>query len=371
MYAWLIRPLLFRFDAERVHYAVMAIMAFFMALWPVRTLVRRMCRVSSPAITTSVAGVEFENPIGLAAGFDKNARWFNDLAALGFSHVEVGTITGRAQPGNDRPRLFRLPADKALINRFGFNNDGADAVAARLANVESHTVLGINIGKSKVVPNEEAIGDYLYSLEKLARSARYVTVNVSSPNTKGLRDLQARDALAALLGAVVTRNRELAVAEGRQAPPVFVKIAPDLTDAQIDEIVELSLAVEVSGIIATNTTISRSGLHTPGETVAAIGDGGLSGAPLTARSRDFVAGLYRRLGGRLPIIGVGGIMTPEDAWEMLRAGASAVQLYTGFIYGGAFIVRDMNRYISERCAARQTTVRAIIGEAAGVAAPTP
>lgn len=365
MWRWILRPLLFCFDPERVHYAAMAVFSLAMLVPPIAWVVRALWTPRDPRLRTSLLGIELSSPVGLAAGFDKDARWFNLLGDLGFGFVEVGTLTGQAQPGNPAPRLFRLPADRAIINRFGFNNQGSADAASRLATTPARTVLGINIGKTKLVPNEEANADYLASLERLWPYARYVVVNVSSPNTQGLRDLQQRDALRSLLQAVVDRNRSLAVAAARPPHPVLVKIAPDLDGEGMQDVIDTVLDVGLDGIVATNTTLAREPLVTPSAEVEAIGAGGLSGAPLTQRSRAFVADLYRRSGGRIPIIGVGGIMGPDDAIEMLRSGASAVQVYTGFIYGGPAFAAQLNAGIARYLAGRGLDrVGQIVGEAA-------
>ena len=306
-------------------------------------------RVNEPCLKTKVVGIDFQNPVGLAAGFDKDARWFPQLASLGFSHVEIGTITGEAQPGNPQPRLFRLPADQAIVNRMGFNNSGSDAVARRLAvtpKANAADILGINIGKTKVVPVEDATQDYLVSFEKLFTYADYFTVNVSSPNTPGLRTLQNREPLIDLLSKLITLNRDLAIDHECSPKPILLKIAPDVTEDQLSDIILILREVELDGVIATNTTIERSGLETSDQVVSAIGNGGLSGAPLTTRSREVVGKLYDQLKGDIPIIGVGGVMHGEDAWQLIRSGAALVQLYTGFIYGGPGTVRQMNRYIA-------------------------
>ncbi|HEX8358557.1 MAG TPA: quinone-dependent dihydroorotate dehydrogenase, partial [Longimicrobium sp.] len=255
-----------------------------------------------------------------------------------FGHVEVGTVTALGQPGNPRPRLFRLPADEALLNRMGFNNPGAEAVAARLARVRAEPVLGINIGKSKAAPLEEATADYLRSFDLLVPFARYVAVNVSSPNTPGLRTLQDAAPLRELLRALRTRAAERA--RGGAPVPLLLKIAPDLTDPQVDEAAAIALEEGMAGIIATNTTISRDGLRTP---VDDLGAGGISGAPVRKRARTVVARIYHQTGGRIPIVGVGGIFDAVDAWKMILAGASLVQVWTGFIYRGPGIARDINR----------------------------
>ncbi len=366
----LLRPLLFLLPPETAHHVAMRVFAMLTALAPIRALVRRWYRVDDSRHRVALLGMEFPGPVGLAAGFDKDARWFNALGALGFDHVEVGTLTGQAQPGNPLPRLFRLPADRALLNRFGFNNRGSADAAERLASSDIEPILGINIGKSKVVPNDQAVSDYLASFDRLAPHARYVTVNVSSPNTQGLRALQEREALSELLGAIVSRNCERAEQAGIEPLPVLVKIAPDMDEAQRDEIVELAVELGLSGIIATNTTVSRDALTTPRERVEALGAGGVSGAPLTNVSRAFVASLYRRAAGRLPIIGVGGIMNGDDAWEMMRAGASMVQVYTGFVYGGPGFVRDIHRTMSRRLDERGlSSIGEIVGEASEADSP--
>ncbi len=342
MWDSLVRPLLFRMDPEWVHETSMS--AFAAANMPafVRWAESRMLCVDDERLVQQVAGITFPRPLGLGAGFDKNARWIQPLAALGFGSIEIGTLTAHAQPGNDRPRLFRLPADKAIINRMGFNNMGSEDAARRLVGMRAPIPLGVNIGRSKVTPNDAAIDDYLTSFDRLHDAADYFTVNVSSPNTAGLRDLQQASALRDLLQAVMDRSVERARQAERPAVPVFVKIAPDLDEAAMADIVELVADVGIAGIIATNTTIARSGLASNAERIAEIGNGGLSGAPLTAVSREFVRRLYRMTEGRFPIIGVGGIMNGDDAWAMIRAGASLLQSYSGFIYGGPTFARDVH-----------------------------
>lgn len=322
-----------------------------LALSPISAAFAKRYTVEDSRLKTELFGLTFDNPVGLAAGFDKDAAWFAKLAALGFGHVEVGTITGQPQSGNDQPRLFRLPADKAIINRMGFNNRGADNAAKRLATstkLRDSDVLGVNIGKTKVVPVESATEDYLYSFERLFTYADYFTVNVSSPNTPGLRTLQNREPLIELLTRIQAQNVQLAADHEIAKKPILLKIAPDVTAEQLADIVSILKEIKLDGIIATNTTISRADLKTPDADVEAIGAGGLSGAPLTERSRAVVAELYSELKGEIPIIGVGGISTGEDAWQMIRAGASLVQIYTGFIYGGPAIVRDINRHLVKR-----------------------
>lgn len=346
-----VRPLLFCLPAERAHYFSMGCFKCLMSSGFVARMFRRRNVVDEPSLASRVFGLDFKNPVGLAAGFDKDARWFPQLAGLGFSHVEVGTITGQAQSGNPKPRLFRLPTDTALINRMGFNNGGSDAAARRLAvtsKADPSDVLGVNIGKTKIVPVEKATEDYLFSFERLFAYADYFTVNVSSPNTPGLRTLQNREPLIELLSSIQALNQRLASDHEIAPKPILLKIAPDVTDPQLEDIISILKEIRLDGIIATNTTISRSDLKTGSDAIEKIGNGGLSGAPLTVRSREVVAKLYAELNGEVPIIGVGGVMNGEDAWQMILAGASLVQVYTGFIYGGPTFVRDINRHIALR-----------------------
>lgn len=284
--------------------------------------------------------MSFQNPIGLAAGFDKDGIALNSLAALGFSFIEAGTVTYHPQPGNEKPRLFRLPKDKALINRAGFNNSGAASFAARLTRNKPECILGISIGKSKVAQFDEAIADYLKSFELVHPFADYIAVNVSSPNTPRLRELQQADQLHELLSALQNRNRELASQEN--PVPLLLKISPDLSPGELEGIVDVVTRTNVSGIIATNTTINRENLRTPGAEIEAYGPGGLSGAPLRSRSNELLANLYRLTRGTIPLVGVGGIFNAQDAWQKICAGASLVQLYTGFIYEGPGIAAAIN-----------------------------
>jgi dihydroorotate dehydrogenase len=291
-------------------------------------------------------GLVFANPLGMAAGFDKNGVVVNQLAALGFGFVEVGTVTFRPQKGNDKPRLFRLPQDQALINRLGFNNDGAEVVAERLKKLERRCVVGVNIGKNKDVPNEEAVENYLATFDSVHPVADYIAVNISSPNTPGLRDLQRGESLEELIGALVRRNSELASSGSSGKPkPLLVKIAPDLSEGEIETIVDVCISLGLAGIIATNTTISRDGLRSQG--ADQLGSGGLSGRPLAHRSSEVIRKIYRHSGGRLPIIGVGGIFTAQDAFDKIAAGASLLQAYTGFVYSGPSFARDINRGLAE------------------------
>ena len=347
------RPILFRLPAEATHHVSMG--AFDVAMkW--RFLRRRFeahYHVADPLLATDCFGLRFENPVGLAAGFDKDARWIATLGALGFGTIEVGSVTGESQLGNPRPRLFRLKSDRALINRMGFNNRGSEAMQRRLAATDwagfrTKHLLGINLGKTKVVPLENAVDDYCLSFRRLFSHGDYFVINVSSPNTPGLRSLQDRGPLTTILQQISQLNTQIASEKNCSAKPILLKISPDLGEDQIAEIVDLVWESGVSGVIATNTTTSRTGLVTHPDRVKRCGDGGLSGAPLLDRSCQVVSTLYRRLNGKIPIVGVGGIFDGADAWRMIGAGASLVQLYTGFIYGGPATARSINRYLIEQ-----------------------
>ncbi|HEX8136191.1 MAG TPA: quinone-dependent dihydroorotate dehydrogenase [Pyrinomonadaceae bacterium] len=342
LYRSILRPVLFRLPPESVHEWALRGLSLAFAPGFARGLASRHYE-SAPFGELRRFGLKFKNPVGLAAGFDKNGLAAQGLAALGFGFVEVGTVTHRAQAGNPRPRLFRLPLDRALVNRLGFNNEGAGTVAAHLARHRPGCVLGINIGKSRVVPIEDAVEDYLASFDVMHPLADYMVVNVSSPNTPNLRELQRADALAGLLKTLQRRNEELSRGpKGRGPVPLLVKIAPDLEVEELESIVSVAESAGLKGIIATNTTTSRAGLSTPSREVESYGEGGLSGAPLRARSTEVVARLYNLTRGRLTIIGTGGIFTADDAWQKICAGASLVQLYTGFIYEGPGVVRRIN-----------------------------
>ncbi|HWZ88991.1 MAG TPA: quinone-dependent dihydroorotate dehydrogenase [Polyangiaceae bacterium] len=358
MYRLFFQGVLRWLEAEWVHHVALFWLRFSMALPLFGGVVRWALRTKAPELSVHALGLSFANPIGLAAGFDKNATAYEALAALGFGHVEVGTVTAQAQPGNPKPRLFRLPADRALINRMGFNNLGASVVKTHLSK-ERPVPLGVNIGKTKVVPEAEAVADYVTSARLLGPLADYVVVNVSSPNTPGLRALQAVELLRPLLVAVKAE-----LSSGAVRRPLLVKIAPDLSDEDIDAIADLALDVGLDGIIATNTTISRAGLDTPAEQVEACGAGGLSGAVLKQRSLQVLERLHRRVGKRLTLVSVGGIETAEDAWARLRAGASLVQIYTGFVYGGPLTVWSMQRGLRRLLAqSGLPSIEALIGSA--------
>lgn len=289
-----------------------------------------------PKLERELWGIKFPNPVGLAAGFDKDARWVDELSTLGFGFVEIGTVTPRPQPGNDKPRLFRLPQDEALINRMGFNNQGAEVAAERLRQRKSNIIIGGNIGKNKVTPNEEALSDYEKGFDALYDVVDYFVVNVSSPNTPGLRELQDKEPLMKILNRLMQMNKQKG-----NPKPLLLKIAPDLTDAQLNDIVEIVSSTGIDGVVATNTTIDRSNLKTNKAEVEAIGAGGLSGKPLRARATEVIKYLHDKSNGSFPIIAVGGIYTAEDAIEKINAGASLVQVYTGFIYEGPAIAKNI------------------------------
>lgn len=301
---------------------------------------RSMYVVKDDRLRRTVFGLTFDNPVGLAAGFDKDAKLYDELSYYGFGFIEIGTLTPKPQPGNEKPRMFRLPADEALINRMGFNNEGVEAAVQRLKKKRTRVIIGGNIGKNKDTPNEEAVGDYEKCFEALFDHVDYFVVNVSSPNTPGLRALQDKEPLTALLSRVKQLN-----GAKPNPKPVLLKIAPDLTDEQLDDIIDIVRVTRIDGVIATNTTIDRSNLRTPKDEVEKIGMGGLSGKPLTKRSTEVIRYLSEKSGKAFPIIGVGGIHSAEDAIEKLNAGASLVQIYTGFVYEGPALVKKINQAI--------------------------
>ncbi|ALD21815.1 quinone-dependent dihydroorotate dehydrogenase [Hymenobacter sp. DG25A] len=338
MYKALLKPLFFQLDAEKAHHLVFDNLKRMARVPGGLALLRGLYDYQNPGLEREVFGLKFRNPVGLAAGFDKNAELTDELAALGFGFVEIGTVTPRPQSGNPQPRLFRLPQDEALVNRMGFNNAGAAAAAERLRHRHSDMIIGGNIGKNKDTPNEQAAQDYVACVEALHEVVDYFVVNVSSPNTPNLRQLQEREPLIQLLQQVQERNQALP-----KPRPLLLKIAPDLTDTQLDDILLIARETNLSGLVATNTTISREGLRTSPQHVASLGAGGLSGQPLRKRATEVIRYLHRRSDGALPIIGVGGIHSAQDALEKLAAGAVLVQLYTGFIYEGPAIVKRINQ----------------------------
>ncbi|MFZ5970746.1 MAG: quinone-dependent dihydroorotate dehydrogenase [Bacteroidota bacterium] len=338
MYRSLVRPLLFLFNPEAIHHFTFRFLQLIGRIPGKKAALRFFFSLNAPRLQRTLFGITFQNPVGLAAGFDKDAKLIDELATFGFGFIEIGTLTPRPQPGNDKPRLFRLPQDQALINRMGFNNGGVLAAVERLKKRKSSVVVGGNIGKNKATPNEKAFEDYNYCFEALFPYVDYFVVNVSSPNTPGLRELQEKEPLKKLMKHV----KALSLAKPNPKP-VLLKIAPDLTETQLDDIVAILKETQTDGVIATNTTISREGLSTAAEHISAIGMGGLSGRPLREKSTAVIAYLRKLLGKDFPIIGVGGIMTPEDAVEKIKAGADLVQIYTGFIYEGPGFVKRINR----------------------------
>jgi len=344
---WL-KPAFFRLDPERAHELAITALALLSSAPPLCRILEACTRLSpSKARPIEAFGLSFPNAVGLAAGFDKNAKVWPAAAALGFGHVEIGTVTARPQPGNPRPRIVRYPAQRAVINRLGFNNDGATAVAARLSRRAGpgrrRIPLGVNIGKSKAVDLDQAVQDYLASYMRLADWADYLVVNVSSPNTPGLRELQDEDRLRELLGALAAESRTHASLPGRSRVPMLLKISPDLDFRQIDVVLQAISDFGFDGIVATNTTTARPGLFSGVDEI-----GGLSGAPLNRRSTEIISYIARSTAGRLPIIGSGGITDPASAGEKMDAGATLVQIYTGMIYGGPFFAREVARALSDR-----------------------
>lgn len=338
MYKLIVRPILFLIDAEKVHHLVFRSLAFFGNIPGIKPLLGSIYRYKHTKLKTNILGLHFENPVGLAAGFDKDAKLIDELNCFGFGFIEIGTLTPKPQPGNDKPRLFRLRADQALINRMGFNNGGIEEAAQRLKKRKSKVIVGGNIGKNKITPNENAIADYAACVDALHEHVDYFVVNVSSPNTPGLRELQEKEPLRKLMSDV----KSLALSKPNPKP-VLLKIAPDLTTTQLDDIVEILINTKTDGVIATNTTISRENLVTPKSALDKIGNGGLSGKPVADRSNEVIRYLRTKLGVQYPIIGVGGIMTPEDALEKIKAGANLIQIYTGFIYEGPAFIKKINR----------------------------
>ncbi|HTN17976.1 MAG TPA: quinone-dependent dihydroorotate dehydrogenase [Chitinophagaceae bacterium] len=336
----LIRKILFRRDPEEVHYWAMARLQCAYRNPLLRKLMRNMFSYKNQSLERTLWGITFPNPVGLAAGFDKDARWINELSCLGFGFVEIGTVTPLAQPGNPKPRLFRLPADQAVINRMGFNNEGATAAAQRLSRPHERIIVGGNIGKNKDTPNENAIDDYEKAFIALYEVVDYFVVNVSSPNTPGLRALQDKEPLTRILN----RLQELNKTKGKNRP-ILLKIAPDLTNEQLDDIISLVEDTGIQGIVATNTTIDRSNLNSDTQMVNDIGAGGLSGKPLRKRATEVIRYIHEHSKGNIKIIAAGGIFTAADAQEKLDAGASLVQVYTGFIYEGPAIASNICKQI--------------------------
>jgi dihydroorotate dehydrogenase len=342
MYKLIIRPFLFLIDAERVHHLVFTFLKLKGHIPGFKSLLRSLFSTKIPQLNRQILGLRFENPVGLAAGFDKDAKLIDELACFGFGFIEIGTLTPQPQPGNEKPRLFRLPQDQALINRMGFNNEGVLEAVERLKKRKSTIIIGGNIGKNKNTPNDKALDDYAYCVEALHLYVDYFVVNVSSPNTPGLRELQEKEPLRKLLAYVK------ALSQSKPNPkPVLLKIAPDLTVEQLDDVIAILKETKTDGVIATNTTISREGLETEKSELEKIGNGGLSGKPLADRSNEMIRYLRKQLGKDYPIIGVGGIMSVEDAVEKLKAGADLIQIYTGFVYEGPGFIKEINKQIAK------------------------
>ena len=329
----LIKPLLFQFDPETIHYVVTGALQRANRIWGVKSLLKNLYQLEDKRLAREVLGLKFKNPLGLAAGFDKNASMIDELAEFGFGFIEIGTVTPLPQPGNEKPRMFRLPQDDALINRLGFNNQGVDVVAARLKQVQRKgLIIGGNIGKNKLTSNEDAVNDYIKCFDRLFDVVDYFVVNVSSPNTPGLRELQEKEPLKHILNTLQQRNNKNQITR-----PILLKIAPDLTNSQLDDIIEIVMETKIAGVIATNTTISRDDLLSSENLKKE--SGGLSGKPLTTRSTEVIRYLSEHSNKSFVIVGVGGIHSPEDALEKIQAGASLIQIYTGFIYEGPGLIK--------------------------------
>lgn len=343
LYKAIIRPLLFRFDPERVHHFVGYLLKTGFAIPGVAPLVKTFTTVNHPALQRNILGLDFKNPVGVAAGFDKEARLYRELGILGFGSVEVGTITPKGQSGNPKPRLFRLPPDKGLINRMGFNNQGVEAAIERLKKRKPGLIVGGNLGKNTLTPNETAAEDYVTLFEKLFDHADYFVINVSCPNISNLQELQDPEALHEIASRLQKINNSKP-----QRKPILIKVSPDLNFDQLDDVIEIVHKTKIDGVIAVNTTITRDHLKTPEDNVKAIGSGGLSGKPIRERALEMVRYLKEKSKNSFPVIGVGGIFTPDDALKMLDAGADLIQVYTGFIYEGPFIARKINKAILKR-----------------------
>lgn len=343
------KPALFSMDPERAHrFTVERMAALGRTGWGRGLLSALYAPKVGPELAVEAFGLKFAHPLGLAAGVDKDGEAIEAWAALGFGAIEMGTVTpGEGQPGNDKPRVERIPPARAVVNRMGFPNGGAPALAARLAARKTRIPVGANIGKAKTTPNEQALDDYRATLGAVFDHADYIAVNVSSPNTPGLRDLQSVQALEPLLAGTLAENRRLAAAKNTSPRPLLVKIAPDLADEDVDAVAELALGLELDGVIATNTTQRLDLVQPPSK----LGAGGLSGAPLAPRAHALTRRLYQRLQGRVPIVGVGGILSADDAWSRIRAGAALLQVYTGLIYEGPSLIGAVTRGLSAKLAA--------------------
>ena len=342
MYKLFIRPVFFLFDPEKIHHFTFSLIQLLHKIPGVAAIFKGLFSFKSKSLEREVFGLKFPNPVGLAAGFDKDAKLVDELATMGFGFIEIGTLTPKPQPGNELPRLFRVKSDAGIINRMGFNNGGVEAAVARLKDRNSKILIGGNIGKNKITPNEEAVRDYELCFESLYDVVDYFVVNVSSPNTPNLRELQDKEPLKQLLVRLQDRNK----AKSKQKP-ILLKIAPDLTNEQLDDIIAIAQEINLDGLIATNTTISREKLTTSQNELNKIGAGGLSGKPLTQRSNEVIAYLRAKLGEAFPIIGVGGIMNEQDAVDKLDAGATLIQVYSGYIYEGPGLVKRINKRLAK------------------------
>lgn len=338
-----IRKILFLFDPEKVHYFTASCLKTLFKISFLRKIINNSLKLENPLLEKDLLGLKFKNPVGLAAGFDKNASMFNEMDMLGFGFIEIGTVTPLPQDGNEKPRLFRLKKDGAILNRMGFNNEGVDAAVERLKNRNPNILIGGNIGKNKVTTNENALDDYLICFNKLFDFVDYFVVNVSSPNTPNLRDLQDKEPLKKILFALKQENDKR-----KNKKPILLKIAPDLSDSQLDDIIEIVTETKIEGVIATNTTISRENLKTDKITVENLGMGGISGKPLTNRSTEVIRYLAIKSKKSFVIIGVGGIHSEIDALEKIEAGADLLQLYTGFIYEGPSLIKKINLSLIEK-----------------------
>lgn len=339
----IIRIILFCFSPETAHRIAMEWIKMVCYFPGGAWFLRNIFTTSNNTLEKVVAGLKFKNQLGLAAGFDKDAKYLKELAILGFGFIEIGTLTPKPQSGNEKPRLFRLPKDNALINRMGFNNEGVLIAKERLKRKPKNIIVGGNIGKNKTTPNEEAVNDYIFCFNELFEVVDYFAVNVSSPNTPNLRELQEKEPLKKILQALQEINKSK-----EKSKPIFLKIAPDLSNSQLDDVVEIILETGIAGVIATNTTITREHLKTNKQKIQEIGNGGLSGKPLTKRATEVIGYISKKSNSAFPIIGVGGIHSPEEALEKLNAGANLVQIYTGFIYEGPSLVKKINQFILKR-----------------------
>jgi dihydroorotate dehydrogenase len=338
MYEKLLRPILFLLPPEKIHSLIVFLIKVGFRIPGVKWIVLKSTRIEHASLHRSILGFEFKNPVGLAAGFDKNAEFYQYFDAFGFSFVEIGTVTPLSQKGNPKPRSFRLKLDKALINRMGFNNKGASYAKEKLKNRKPNLIIGGNIGKNTLTPNDQAFNDYLYCFKELYNFVDYLVVNISCPNVANLRHLQDAENLGKILEVLTTERKKRTIFK-----PILLKVSPDLSNEQLDETIVVAMNSGIDGFIATNTTTSRDNLVTSKEKVLEIGNGGLSGAPLANRSTEVIKHIYKKTEGKLPIIGVGGILTPEDAIEKIKAGASLLQVYTGFVYSGPMLIKRINK----------------------------